>query len=161
MTSNESAVVKSKSYASNRISIFGPPPLLEGEDENAYNELLAHVSGAVKPGDIIEEIWIRDIVDLTWEIFRWRALKTKHLPDVVSPDPLNVFECDFSKIERVDRLITIAEGRRNAALREMDRRRSTLAQTLRDKVKNVDDAEFKTIETKAIADKNGTCNEAA
>ena len=58
-----------------RLEIFGPPPLLEGEDSKAYDTLLARVSGAVKPKDIIEEIWVRDIVNLTWEILRLRRLK--------------------------------------------------------------------------------------
>jgi hypothetical protein len=32
-------------------------------------------SGAVKPTDIFEEIWVHDIVDLVWEAFRLRRLK--------------------------------------------------------------------------------------
>ena len=55
-------------------SLFGPPPLLEDEDSSAYNELLARYSGAVKPADVLEEIWVCDVVHLTWEIFRWRRL---------------------------------------------------------------------------------------
>ena len=47
-----------------RLALFGPPPLLEGEDTAAYDDLLVRISGAVKPADIFEEIWIRDIVDL-------------------------------------------------------------------------------------------------
>ena len=48
-------------------SFFGPAPLLDGEDPAAYDELLARVSGGVKPSDILEEIWVRDVVDLVWE----------------------------------------------------------------------------------------------
>src|SRR5262249_54402859 len=58
-----------------RLALFGPPPLLEGEDTAAYDELLARISGAVKPADIFEEIWVRDVVDLVWEAFRLRRLK--------------------------------------------------------------------------------------
>src|SRR5262249_11588094 len=36
-----------------RLALFGPPPLLEGEDTAAYDELLARISGAVKPADIL------------------------------------------------------------------------------------------------------------
>jgi hypothetical protein len=54
-------------------------------------------------------------------------------------------ELDY--IERIDRLITIAEGRRNASLREIDRRRPALGETLRWSVQNVVDSEFKVIET--------------
>src|SRR5499433_4596749 len=58
-----------------RLALSGPPPLLEGEDTAAYDELLVQISGAVKPADILEEIWVRDIVDLVWEAFRLRRLK--------------------------------------------------------------------------------------
>ena len=34
-------------------------------------------------------------------------------------------------IERIDRLTTIAESRRNSSLREIDRRRAVLGETLR------------------------------
>src|SRR5215831_17869414 len=60
-----------------RLALFGPPPLLEGEDAAAYDDLLVRISGAVKPTDIFEEIWIREIVDLVWGAFRLRRLKAK------------------------------------------------------------------------------------
>jgi hypothetical protein len=59
-------------------SFLGPPPLLEGEDLAGYNELLARITAAVKPADIFEEIWVADIVHLTWEVARWRRLQ-QHL----------------------------------------------------------------------------------
>ena len=31
----------------------------------------------MKPADVLDEIWVRDLVDLIWETFRWRRLKTK------------------------------------------------------------------------------------
>src|SRR5260370_18463171 len=56
-------------------SCFGRGPLVDGEDSGGYDELLARVSGAIKPADIIEEIWIRDIVGLTWEALRLRRAR--------------------------------------------------------------------------------------
>ena len=50
-------------------------------------------------------------------------------------------------IERIDRLTTIAESRRNGALREIDRRRAVLGETLRRSVQEIEDGEFKVIET--------------
>src|SRR5262245_54681765 len=50
-------------------------------------------------------------------------------------------------IERIDRLISIAESRRNASLHEIERRRAVLGQTLRRSVEEIEDAEFKVIET--------------
>jgi hypothetical protein len=70
-----------------RLALFGPPPLLEGEDTAAYDELLVRISGAVKPADILEEIWVRDVVDLVWEAFRLRRLKA-NLMTVVAHEGL-------------------------------------------------------------------------
>ena len=50
--------------AAGHLEIFGPPPLLDGESQEVYDTLLARVTGAVNPKDIIEEIWVHDIVDL-------------------------------------------------------------------------------------------------
>ena len=57
------------------LAFLGAPPLVEGERVEAYDELLARISGALQPADILEDIWIRDIVDLVWEVFRLRRLK--------------------------------------------------------------------------------------
>ena len=45
-------------------------------------------------------------------------------------------------IERIDRLTAVAESRRNAALREIDRRRVVLGEALRRSVQEIEDAEF-------------------
>jgi hypothetical protein len=58
-----------------RLSLFGPPLLLEGEDGAAYDELLGRICAAVKPADAIDEMLIVDIVALEWEVLRWRRLK--------------------------------------------------------------------------------------
>jgi hypothetical protein len=58
-----------------RLALFGPPPLIEGEDPAAYDELLVRISADVKPADILEDIWVRDVVDFTWEILSLRRLR--------------------------------------------------------------------------------------
>jgi hypothetical protein len=57
-------------------------------------------------------------------------------------------------IERIDRLTTIAESRRNASLREIDRRRAVLGETLRRRVQEIEDGEFEVIETTPAKGKN-------
>ncbi len=52
----------------------------------------------------------------------------------------------LDNIERIDRLIASAEARRNAALREVDRHRSAIAQTLRRAIEEPEDAEFEVVE---------------
>jgi hypothetical protein len=58
---------------------FGDPPLIPGEDAAAYDDLLAQVSSAVKPADIFEKFWVRDIADHEWEILRLQRLKANLL----------------------------------------------------------------------------------
>src|SRR5215813_9585555 len=64
-----------------RLAVFGPPLLLEGEDAEAYDELLARLYAAVKPVDVIDEMLIADIVALEWEVLRWRRLKRALMRD--------------------------------------------------------------------------------
>jgi hypothetical protein len=66
---------KSSPDRGEQLALFGPPPLFDGEDTKAYDELLTRISTAVKPADILEQIWVRDVVDLTWEVLRLRRLK--------------------------------------------------------------------------------------
>lgn len=250
-----------------QLSLFGPPPLIEGEGGAAYDELLARISAAVKPRDIIDEMLIADIVPLEWEVLRWRRLKwsllqarglealerflaeqlanhcdlysnhfadrlreilqdlfeedpaepfqtlahkcaqneadavdeviellhrtswtmdelhesarankakelvqgyVRHEPDAVtlvhellteaglSMDTLmaNALAEELDNIERIDRLATIAESRRNASLHEIDRRRAVLGETLRRSVQEIEDGEFEVIETTPAKGKN-------
>jgi hypothetical protein len=53
-------------------SLFGPVPLLAGEDASAYEALKGQIRAAVAPKDVIEEIWVRDVLDLLWETMRLR-----------------------------------------------------------------------------------------
>jgi hypothetical protein len=236
-----------------RLSLFGPPLLLEGEDAAAYDELVGRICAAVRPADVIYEMFIADIVALEWEVLRWRRLKsilmqqawfkalenslsgklddhlyservadrlTKILQDnlpeeqvdsaqslvrdyarnkqhavdtineVLAGINLNIGEIRYDaraakahelvqgyrrgepeavrlvdqlrtragvsmetfmprafreiidNIERIDRLTAIAETRRNAALREIDRRHAVLGEALRHRMQQIDDDDF-------------------
>lgn len=86
MRKNSKSTSGSKSKGSSRLNLFGPPPLLYGEDEAAYNEMLARVSGALGPRDFIEEIWAHDLVDAAWNIIRLRRMQAAFLADKVWDD---------------------------------------------------------------------------
>ena len=58
-----------------RLALFGSPVLLEGEDAAAYDQLLARIFAAVKPVDVIDEMFTDDVVSLEWEVLRLRRLK--------------------------------------------------------------------------------------
>jgi hypothetical protein len=57
-------------------------------------------------------------------------------------------EIDF--LERLDRMLASAEARRNNALREIDRHREALGARVRQAIDEVQDAEFRDVETGAI-----------
>ena len=248
-----------------RLALFGPPPLIEGEDAAAYDQLLARICAAVKPVDIIDEMFIADVVPSEWEVLRLRRLKwsliraralealedflgenldydlysedfaddlAEILQDNLPEDQVDsaqtlAHECarneadavdkvkkilagiglnmdqvlDDAKgrkakelvqeyvrrepdavtlvdelltdagvsmdglmadalaeklddIERIDRLISIAESRRNASLHEIERRRAVLGETLRRSVQEIEDGEFEVIETTPAQGKN-------
>ena len=59
------------------LEILGPPPILESESLDSYNALHDRLRSSVAPGDIIEELWVRDVVDLSWDVLRLRRLKSK------------------------------------------------------------------------------------
>jgi len=186
---------KSAAAPAGRLVPFGPPPLIEGEDAAAYDELLAGISAAVKPADILEDIWVRDIVDRVWEILRLRRLKANlitataynGLQTVLQPlVDYGVFQLaqnwarkqpdaiervnrllasanltmdavmvqalcnNIDPIERIERMIALAESRRDAILREIDRHRATLGHTLRRTVEQIQEGEYRVLNTKSV-----------
>jgi hypothetical protein len=66
---------KSASTMISQHGLFGQPPLLEGEDAAAYDEFFGRVCAAIKPVDVIDEMFMADVVALEWELLRWRRLK--------------------------------------------------------------------------------------
>jgi hypothetical protein len=66
---------KTRSRVVNSDSLFGPPPVLIGEDAIAYDDLIGRVYAAIKPADVIDEMLIADVVASEWEFLRWSRLK--------------------------------------------------------------------------------------
>lgn len=79
--------------------LIGPAPLLDGEDCAAYEALRSKFFTSVAPADIVEEMWVNDCVDLTWEILRLRRLKAKRLNYLTRNHVINdvkyYFDADF------------------------------------------------------------------
>jgi hypothetical protein len=70
------SVVSETPYAEPQTySLFGPAPLLPGEQDAEYATHVARIVAVAKPRDAIEEILTRDAIDLTWEILRLRRMK--------------------------------------------------------------------------------------
>jgi hypothetical protein len=182
----------------NRVIAIAPAPLLPGEKQADYATVAERIVGASNPRDAIEEFLIRDVVDLTWEVFRLRRTKVGVLKASMSDGVREVLDglghgegesYDYNKalgrgwaagdksarreveaalnkagltidevtaatvesklesFERLDRMLASAEARRNNALREVDRHRDVLGAGARRSIEEIEDAEFRDVET--------------
>jgi hypothetical protein len=59
--------------------LFTERPLIQGESEADYDLLLSKVTAAVAPTDAIDDIAVKDITDLTWDLERNKRLKASRL----------------------------------------------------------------------------------
>ena len=103
--------------------ILGPPPVLASEDAEAYEALQDRVRAAMAPADVIEELWVRDVVDLTWEALRLRRLKAK-LMAAAKPQALSVILAglvtDARRRQLVDGWVAGNRRARSAVERTLD-----------------------------------------
>ena len=109
-----------------------------------------HTAPAVVPVEELVREYVRrepDAVTLVHELLTDAGMSM----DALMADALAE---KLDDIERIDRLTTIAESRRNASLREIDRRRAVLGETLRRSVQEIEDGEFQVIETTPAQGKN-------
>jgi hypothetical protein len=154
-------------------NVPGPATLVAGESSEAYDSLFARIRAVIEPADMLEEIWVRDVTDLAWEVSRLRRIKAhlmqacaheglakalSHLRDgnnhyiiarrwfagdaeaaqivnsafaaagltVDTVTALTVSE-RIDEIERIELMTLAAERRRDGMLRELERRRESLA----------------------------------
>jgi len=66
-----------------RLTMLGQPQLLEGEDPESYDELLARIRAAINPSDIFDEIHAVDVVMSEWETRRYHRLISSLLQTAV------------------------------------------------------------------------------
>ena len=52
-----------------------PPSVLRWEERRDFEDLLARTSATLRPADMMEEMWTRDVAELIWQIFRLRRMK--------------------------------------------------------------------------------------
>ena len=149
------------------LSFLGAPPLIPGEAARDYKQLLTAVTNELKPVDFMETIWTRDIVDLQWDIIRFRRIKADFITyryeqsrgylttfEGVEPilkmelngDIASIVAINIDALERIDRLVMTMEARRNAAYREAERHRIGLGERLRRATEQVEDAEFREVD---------------
>ena len=148
------------------LSFLGAPPLIPGESAKDYEKLVSAVTNTTKPVDLMETIWTRDIVDLQWDIIRFRRIKADvithrykeskgYLKTLGTPaefkeilagtlhgDIASIVTFNIKVLERIDRMVMTMEARRNAAYREAERHRIGLGERLRRAAEEIEDVEF-------------------
>jgi hypothetical protein len=58
------------------IDLFGPPPLMRGEDLARYNRLYAAVEHQIQPKDFFDRCLVRELTDKHWEQQRCKMITT-------------------------------------------------------------------------------------
>ena len=128
------------------LSFFGAPPLIPGEVASDYQQLLTAVIKVMKLVDVLESIWTRDIVDLQWDIIRFRRIKADVITYYHGNNIAEAISYKIEVLERIDRMVMTMEARRNAAYREAERYRVGLGERLRRATEPVEDAEFREVD---------------
>lgn len=116
------------------VELLGPAPLLKGENLKQYQALLSEIARTVKPADIMEWPWVKDIVDLTWDILRYLRLKANGIQNTgLEATCLNYTSTAsaLASLHLIEQMQASAELRRNNALNEIELRRWNLGQALR------------------------------
>lgn len=75
---------KPKSKVLDRRQLFGPPPILEGEDARSYTELLDGLYRDAKPAGTLAEFWVHDLACVAWNVKRLRQVQAAFLTAKIS-----------------------------------------------------------------------------
>jgi hypothetical protein len=117
--------------------LLGRRPLIEGESTEDYDARLGAFAEAISPANAVEWVWVKDITDATWELQRSQNARTKLLEAALRSDRIGIRRLGWNNEEvahaegychglsafrAVDRMIAVAMARRDAVLREIERR---------------------------------------
>jgi hypothetical protein len=56
--------------------LFGPPPVLRSESTQSYDEIMTRLMEGFAPRNFIQQIYIKELADCTWEMARYTRHKT-------------------------------------------------------------------------------------
>ena len=122
----------------------------ESDADDKVNQILASIN--LDMDDILESARARKAEELAQDYLQRKPAAIKLIEKLLAEAGLSIealmvrtLPAELDNIERIDRLTTIAETRRNVMLREIDRRRAALSEVLRRQVQEVE-AEFEVIE---------------
>ena len=126
--------------------LLGRRPLSQGESTEDYDSLLGAFAEAICPANAVEWVWVKDITDATWELQRAQNARTKLVDASLMANAIGirrfgrndgeVFQAEgysngLGVVRAIDRMIAVAMTRRDAVLREIERRRFDIARRLK------------------------------
>ena len=77
-------------------------PVLRWEEQGDFDALLARISSTLRPADVMEEMWTRDVADLVWQIFRLRRMKDTLIDEASYRGLAEVLRPRMSSVPRPD-----------------------------------------------------------
>jgi hypothetical protein len=129
------------------------PDAIEKVENVLRNARLQHMNTRLHMDDILDDAKTETAQGLVERCARREPDALKQVNEFLASKGLTMTDFiaegladKIADIEQIDRSMTIAETRRNASLREIDRRRTALGQVLRRNVQDIEDGEFKVIE---------------
>ena len=131
MSTQNAVVVRSTEIPTSIEKIWGTPDLLCGEDGAAYKALWIDIANDIEPSNVIEWLWINDILELSWEIRRLRSFKKQVIDRSFGGATGDYFNEALVQYKKLDVLEGAAEARRNAVFRQIEWRRTILAGQIR------------------------------
>jgi hypothetical protein len=126
--------------------LLGPPTVARGEDGEQYCRFVTAMIRSVSPVNVGDVLYVRDVIDLEWDVLRYRSAKavlindqsgklwTMNLDSNDNDDATRsarAITWDVPKLRQLDLMIESAEIRRDRACRELERRRAHLATRMR------------------------------
>ena len=76
------SIVRCRAFS--RSTFFAHGSVVEGEDTAAFDDLYDQLFAAIRPNDVIDEMYVADIVADEWELLRWRRIKSTILSQLRS-----------------------------------------------------------------------------
>ena len=122
--------------------------------EDKVAKIFKNASTYLDMGTILDSARAGKAEELTEKYVRRDPDAVKLVDEILADASVNIDDLTAKKvavrsadIDQINRLATIAESRRNTSLREIDRRRPLLSESVRRSVKEVEEVEFQVIES--------------
>ena len=102
---NAASDAAAKAPATNPLPSFVqvmPRSMLRWEEQGDFDALLARISATLRPADMMEEMWTREVADLVWQIFRLRRMKDTLLDEASYRGLAEVLRPRMSSVPRLE-----------------------------------------------------------